>query len=140
MLFYFCSLEFVRAENALTKRRINALPVEVQRELIGRKRQNELQRVPLPDAPPRKRQTRRPSPEREACPLVEVPEVAVGESAPEPAPEVVQPAPEVELEPEPQPLEVDFNDIDVIILGSEVEAEMQPSTSTRTSTSKTAGT
>ncbi|KAJ8706594.1 hypothetical protein PYW07_012672 [Mythimna separata] len=123
-------LEFVRAENALTKRRINALPVEVQRELIGRKRQNELQRVLLPDAPPRKKQTRRPSPEREACPLVEVPEVAVGESAPEPAPEV-------ELEPEPQPLEVDYNDMDVIILGSEVEAEMQPSTSTRTSTNIT---
>ncbi|KAJ8710274.1 hypothetical protein PYW07_009640 [Mythimna separata] len=112
-------LEFVRAENALTKRRINALPVEVQRELIGRKRQNELQRVLLPDAPPRKKQTRRPSPEREACPLVEVPEVAVGESAPEPAPEVVQQAPEVEqqapeveLEPEPQPLEVHYNDME----------------------------
>ncbi|KAJ8710258.1 hypothetical protein PYW07_009624 [Mythimna separata] len=108
------NLEFVRAENALTKGRINALPVEVQRELIGRKRQAELQRVLLPDAPSRKKQTRRPSLEREACPLVEEPEVAVGESTAErePAPEVelVQ-APEVELEPEPQPLEVDYNNM-----------------------------
>ncbi|KAJ8736812.1 hypothetical protein PYW07_000083 [Mythimna separata] len=56
----------------------------------------------------------RPSPEREACPLVEEPEVAVGEptaeSEPAAEPELEQ-APELELEPEPQPLEVDYNNM-----------------------------
>ncbi|KAJ8710623.1 hypothetical protein PYW08_009138 [Mythimna loreyi] len=100
---------------------------------------------------------------REVCPLVEEPEVAVGEPTAEsepaaepevehaPEPELEQ-APELELEPEPQPPEVDFENMGtpeadtvlnspysshVIILGERVEADMQPSTEHKTSTNIT---
>uniref|UniRef100_A0A2A4J9R0 PiggyBac transposable element-derived protein domain-containing protein n=1 Tax=Heliothis virescens TaxID=7102 RepID=A0A2A4J9R0_HELVI len=51
----------------ITQRRAAALPVEVRQELLSRKREAETSRCILPDAPPRKRRARLPSPEREAC-------------------------------------------------------------------------
>ncbi|XP_047038976.1 uncharacterized protein LOC124643893 [Helicoverpa zea] len=70
-----------------------------------------------------------PSLKREACPLVEVPEVGVGKPTAK-----SEPAAELELELEPQPPEVDFESMDIITLGERVEAKMQPSTEHRTST------
>ncbi|KAJ8728937.1 hypothetical protein PYW07_006633 [Mythimna separata] len=60
-------LSDVRAERQITQRRVSALSPSARKELLRMKRVVETNRVLLPDAPPRKRRTRNPSPEREPC-------------------------------------------------------------------------
>ncbi|KAL4720302.1 hypothetical protein ACJJTC_001832, partial [Scirpophaga incertulas] len=65
------ALHLIRVQRQATQRRIAAMPIDVRRELVGRKRQAQLERMLLPDAPPRKRKSKRPSPERQACIMVD---------------------------------------------------------------------
>ncbi|CAH2088670.1 unnamed protein product [Euphydryas editha] len=58
-------LQMIRAERQITQKHIAGLP-----DYQERKRVAELQRVLLPDAPPRKRRTQKPSPEREECDFI----------------------------------------------------------------------
>ncbi|CAG5059573.1 unnamed protein product [Parnassius apollo] len=64
-------LDLIRAQRQLTQKRVAALPAEVKRELLTRKRDSEVARVIMPDAPPRKRRARLASPEREPCEFME---------------------------------------------------------------------
>ncbi|CAG4930741.1 unnamed protein product [Parnassius apollo] len=61
----------IRAQRQLTQKRVAALPAEVKKELLTRKRDSEVARVIMPDAPPRKRRARLASPEREPCEFME---------------------------------------------------------------------
>ncbi|CAH2062326.1 unnamed protein product, partial [Iphiclides podalirius] len=51
-------------------RRMAALSTEARRQLLELKRRSDLERMLLPDGPPRKRQTKRASPERQQCVMV----------------------------------------------------------------------
>ncbi|XP_072943347.1 uncharacterized protein [Epargyreus clarus] len=125
------------------------MSAEVRKEFVHRKRQVELQRVLLPNAPPRKRQARRPSPDRDPCPLLEPEEREVEieheletepskielETEPEPEPEP-EPQPQPDIDPEPQVIE--YENMDFIIVGAEVEVKSRSAkTSLRTSINAT---
>ncbi|XP_045487014.1 piggyBac transposable element-derived protein 4-like isoform X1 [Pieris rapae] len=64
-------LDLVRAQRQVTNRRVAALSAEARKELLSRKREKQLTRVLLPDAPPRKRRVQRPSPDRESCEFID---------------------------------------------------------------------
>ncbi|XP_049880420.1 uncharacterized protein LOC126376898 [Pectinophora gossypiella] len=58
---------------------MSKLPVDVQQEFMDRKRQAQLDRILLPDAPPRKRRTQRPSPERGAIEFISTSNAPAGQ-------------------------------------------------------------
>ncbi|XP_022126462.2 piggyBac transposable element-derived protein 4 isoform X2 [Pieris rapae] len=64
-------LDVVRAQRQVAKRRVAALSAEARKELLSRMREEQLTRVLLPDAPPRKGPVQRPSPVRESCELID---------------------------------------------------------------------
>ncbi|XP_045508881.1 uncharacterized protein LOC123704546 [Colias croceus] len=111
---FFCREELlsVRAARQVSARHIANLSAADKKELLARKRVKELQRVLLPDAPPRKRRTLNPSPEREP------PQMAASAAASQPAPPALlvpgeheYAMPSTSRQPTPPPLLVPAEDI-----------------------------
>ncbi|XP_050681851.1 uncharacterized protein LOC126977179 isoform X2 [Leptidea sinapis] len=63
-------LKKIQSEKKIMQRRIDALQAESRQELMARKRKSQLERMLLPDAPPRNRRTKKASPERSPCLLM----------------------------------------------------------------------
>ncbi|CAH2079727.1 unnamed protein product, partial [Iphiclides podalirius] len=64
------SLREMKLARKADTRRMAALSTEARQQLLELKRRSDLERMLLPDAPPRKRQTKRVSPERQQCVMV----------------------------------------------------------------------
>ncbi|CAH2062572.1 unnamed protein product, partial [Iphiclides podalirius] len=64
------SLREMKLARKADTRRMAALSTEARRQHLELKRRSGLERMLLPDAPPRKRQTKRASPERQQCVMV----------------------------------------------------------------------
>ncbi|XP_022834273.1 uncharacterized protein LOC111362017 isoform X1 [Spodoptera litura] len=107
------SLCQIRAERQPTQRRTAALRSATRQEPIPRKREEHLERMLLPDAPPRKRQTKN-SPERQPCILVVPPADQSFELRPD-EPSAAEPSTSgVSPSAEPCPVEIVFEAIQVL--------------------------